>query len=97
MGPDEFMRGPGRFAMTSQSIRWYSFNGHVVECKRRAGDAACNEPHPTRTDIALHSFECMDCGPVRTRAVSLRADKSPLELAVKGPSPGALYHATFRF
>jgi uncharacterized Zn finger protein len=40
------------------------------------------EAHPTRTDIALHSFECMDCGAVRTKAVSLRADKSPPELAV---------------
>ena len=40
------------------------------------------EPHPIRTDMALHSFECMDCGPVRTTAVSLRADRSPPELAV---------------
>jgi uncharacterized Zn finger protein len=41
------------------------------------------ELHPTRTDIALHSFECTDCGPVRTRAVSLRADRSLApELAV---------------
>jgi hypothetical protein len=40
------------------------------------------EPHPTRTDIALHSYECVDCGPVRTRAVSLRADRSPPELAL---------------
>jgi hypothetical protein len=21
------------------------------------------EAHPTRTDIALYSFECLDCGP----------------------------------
>jgi len=40
------------------------------------------EPHPTRTDTALHFYECTDCGSVRTRAVSLRADKSPPELAV---------------
>jgi rRNA maturation protein Nop10 len=40
------------------------------------------ELHPTRTDLALHSFECSECGPVRTRAVPLRGEKSPPELAV---------------
>jgi hypothetical protein len=29
MGPGEFMRGPGRFAMASQSIGGCSFNGHL--------------------------------------------------------------------
>jgi hypothetical protein len=52
-------------------------------CPRRGKPVslAIVEPHPTRTDIALHSYECMDCGPARTRAVSLRADKSPPALA----------------
>jgi hypothetical protein len=26
------------------------------------------EPHPTRTDIALHSYECMDCARPRKNA-----------------------------
>jgi C4-type Zn-finger protein len=46
------------------------------------------EPHPTRTDIALHSFECAECGYVRTKDVSLRADKSPPELSVN-PTTGS--------
>ena len=25
------------------------------------------EPHPTRTDIALHSFECAECGYVERK------------------------------
>jgi hypothetical protein len=40
------------------------------------------ERHPTRPDMALHNYECADCGPVKTTIVSLRADKSPPKLAV---------------
>jgi hypothetical protein len=25
------------------------------------------EAHPSRRDLALHNFQCADCGPVRTR------------------------------
>jgi hypothetical protein len=49
---------------------------------RKPVTLAIVEPHPTRTDVALHSLECADCGPVGTRAVSLRADRSPPELTV---------------
>jgi uncharacterized Zn finger protein len=48
------------------------------------------ERHPTRTDIALFSFECMDCGSVRMKALSLCANKSPLELAVLRPPAPSL-------
>jgi hypothetical protein len=30
------------------------------------------EPHPSRRDEALHMFECADCGPVKTKVLSLR-------------------------
>jgi hypothetical protein len=34
------------------------------------------ERHPTRPDIAHHNYECEACGPVLTRAISLRGDSS---------------------
>ena len=30
------------------------------------------ELHPTRRDLAVHNFVCADCGPVRTKIISLR-------------------------
>ena len=33
------------------------------------------EPHPTRTDIVHHNFECVNCGPVGTTIIHLRAEK----------------------
>jgi uncharacterized Zn finger protein len=29
------------------------------------------EAHPSRTDLALHNFHCADCGPVKTKVISL--------------------------
>ena len=37
--------------------------------------------HPTNTDIALHNYECADCGPVKTKIISLKSKKPPAELA----------------
>jgi len=39
------------------------------------------EPHPTRCDLALQNFECADCGPVKTKVLSLRPGAPPPELA----------------
>jgi transcription initiation factor IIE alpha subunit len=30
------------------------------------------EPHPTKQDIALHYFNCIDCGPVMVKVHSLK-------------------------
>jgi ribosomal protein S27AE len=43
-------------------------------CRKPLSDAII-EPHPTRTDVALHNYECVDCGPVMTTVVSLLAEK----------------------
>jgi transposase-like protein len=43
---------------------------------RKPVTIATIEPHPTRADIAHHNYQCEDCGPVLTRAVSLKAGKS---------------------
>jgi hypothetical protein len=39
------------------------------------------EPHPSRRDVALENFVCADCGPVKTKSISLKPDKSSAELA----------------
>jgi hypothetical protein len=28
--------------------------------------------HPTRAGLAIHNFECVDCGPVKSKVYSLR-------------------------
>jgi hypothetical protein len=44
------------------------------------------EPHPTRTDIAHHNYECIDCGPVFTGTLSLLAADGPLNYRPTGQS-----------
>ena len=39
------------------------------------------ELHPTRTDAAIHSLTCADCGHVKTKVLSLRPGDPPPELA----------------
>jgi hypothetical protein len=39
------------------------------------------ELHPSRRDIALENFVCADCGPVKTKIISLKPNKSPAEVA----------------
>jgi hypothetical protein len=52
---------------------------HVSEicpqCKKPVSVATV-EPHPTRSDMALHNYECVDCGAVRTKLIRLQLDKS---------------------
>jgi hypothetical protein len=30
------------------------------------------EAHPSRRDLALHNFQCADCGPIKTKIISLK-------------------------
>jgi hypothetical protein len=39
------------------------------------------ERHPSRRDVAIQSFYCADCGPVKTRDISLKPGKPSSELA----------------
>ena len=39
------------------------------------------ELHPTRRDLAVHNFVCADCGPVRTKIISLRPGEPTSEMA----------------
>ena len=37
--------------------------------------------HPTNRDLALHIYECADCGPVKTKIISLKPKKPSAKLA----------------
>jgi len=34
------------------------------------------EPHPTRRDLAVHRFECSDCGVVKTKSLFRKPEQS---------------------
>jgi hypothetical protein len=42
---------------------------------------AAIELHPTRSDLAVHNFHCADCGPVKTKIISLKPVVAAPELA----------------
>ena len=46
-------------------------------CHRQTMLRARIEPHPTRNDIAIHTFHCVDCGPVKTVTVDLTLPAKP--------------------
>ena len=39
--------------------------------------------HPSRRDLALHNFQCADCGPVKTKIISLtpKTDLRPSDVS----------------
>jgi hypothetical protein len=39
------------------------------------------EPHPSRRDLAIHNFECADCGLVKAKIYSLKPGAPAPELA----------------
>jgi hypothetical protein len=41
------------------------------------------EPHPSRRDLAIHNFQCVDCGLVKAKIYSLKPGNSPPELAAQ--------------
>jgi hypothetical protein len=38
------------------------------------------EPHPTRRDLAIHNFECANCGIVKTKVLFRRPARPSLKL-----------------
>jgi hypothetical protein len=52
-------------------------DAHCPRCHKPI-TVATIERDPTRNDIAHHTYECADCGPVMMRAVSLLVVKPPL-------------------
>jgi hypothetical protein len=49
----------------------FQLNDPCPKCGRSKLQAVI-EAHPSRTDIALHNFNCADCGPVKTKVLSLK-------------------------
>jgi len=35
------------------------------------------EPHPTHPETELHTYRCVDCGPVKTRSIRSRSGRLP--------------------
>jgi hypothetical protein len=50
---------------------------------RKPVKLAVIEPHPTRRDLAIHNFHCVDCGSVKARIISLKSGKPPAEAALR--------------
>ena len=38
-------------------------------------------PHPTRYDLAIHNFECADCGAVKTKILLLKPGVSRFKVS----------------
>jgi hypothetical protein len=56
-------------------------SGEVCPRCHKAPMQGVVEAHPSRSDIALHNFECGTCGPVRTKIISLKPGEPPPELS----------------
>jgi hypothetical protein len=39
------------------------------------------DPHPTNRDLAIHKFECVDCGVVKTKIISIKPQKKSAGIA----------------
>jgi hypothetical protein len=39
------------------------------------------ELHPSRPDLAIHNFQCVDCGPVKAKVYSIKPTARAPELA----------------
>jgi hypothetical protein len=52
-------------------------SGEICPKCRKPSMQGVVEAHPSRRDVALHNFQCADCGPVKTKIISLtsKADK----------------------
>jgi hypothetical protein len=55
-------------------------NDTCPKCRKPIGLKTTITPHPTRYDLAIHKFECADCGVVKTRILLLKPSESLAEL-----------------
>jgi phage FluMu protein Com len=39
------------------------------------------EAHPTSRHLAIHNYQCIDCGPVLAKVISLKQDEPPQRTA----------------
>ena len=48
------------------------------------------EPHPTHRELELHTYRCVDCGPVKTRSIQLGSGRMAVSERHNGVGGGAL-------
>jgi hypothetical protein len=56
------------------------FNEPCPQCSKPIMQGAV-DAHPSRNDVAIQNFHCADCGPLKTKVLSLKPDKPPPEMA----------------
>jgi len=61
------------------SLRFF-FNDRCPKCAQPTMQAVI-EAHPSRRDLALHNFHCDDCGPIKTKIISLEPRAQAPEIA----------------
>jgi hypothetical protein len=61
------------------TLNFYS-NGTFRKCRKPVLQAII-ERHPTRRDLALQKFHCGECGPIKTKILSLNPAKPPRGVA----------------
>jgi len=56
-----------------------SMNDTCPKCRKPMKPTTVT-PHPTRRDLAIHSFACADCGPIKIKILFLKPDPPSPEL-----------------
>jgi hypothetical protein len=55
-------------------------NDTCPKCRKPIRRAAIT-PHPTRRDLAIHNFDCADCGLVESRIFLVKPSETPAVVA----------------
>jgi hypothetical protein len=61
-------------------------NDTCLKCRKPVRQTTIKR-HPTRRDLAIHNFECVNCGAVKTKILSLKLGLPP-EQKAGGTPPG---------
>jgi hypothetical protein len=57
----------------------FHFNDPCPRCRKPLMQAEI-ALHPRNPNLALHNFTCADCGPVKTKVLSLKPPAQPSEV-----------------
>jgi hypothetical protein len=71
------LSSPGREKELAMNL---AINDACPKCRKPVRFAVI-ELHPIRSDLAIYNYQCVDCGPVRARIISLKVG-TPSEQAV---------------
>jgi hypothetical protein len=65
----------GRCLLARLTLSFDLFMNDVCPKCRKPLKLDVIRPHPTRADLAVHSFECANCGAVKTKLLFRKQDK----------------------